>query len=102
MSRPRHLERGWCWRADIDGEPYVWGIVGHVPDAEAADIVSAYEEEPVEPTSYDRDWRRSVPCAWYHRGGSCPDSLECDGTHLYVADGPGRGAVAYTWVERAP
>lgn len=102
MSRPRHLERGWCWRADIDGEPDVWGIVGHVDDAEAVEIVTAYEGEPVEPTSYHRDWRRSVPCAGYHRGGGCRTYGDCNGTHLELATGPGRGATAYTWVERAP
>lgn len=37
---------------------------------------------------------RSVPC----RRSSC----DCDGgTHLEPADGPGRGATAYTWVEVA-
>lgn len=101
MSRPRHLERGWCWRCDADGEPALWGIVGHVTDAEAVDIVTAYEGEPVEPTSYHRDWRRSVPCAGYHRGG-CRENGDCNGTHLEPASGPGRGAVAYTWVEVAP
>ena len=80
----------------------MWGIVGHVPDAEAVDIVSAYEGETVTPTSYHRDWRRTVPCAGYHRGGGCRWDSDCGGSHLEPTNGPGRGAVAYTWVERAP
>lgn len=101
MTRPRHLERGWCWRCDVDGDPAVWGIVGHVDSAEAAEIVTAYEGEPIAPTSVSHDYRRSVPCAGYRHGG-CPYSGDCSGTHLEVADGPGRGAVAYTWVEVTP
>ena len=95
MSRPRHLQRGWCWRADIDGDPSVWGIYGHVTDAEAREIVEAYEGEPLTgPADIHRDHRRTVPC----RRESCM----CDGTtHLERADGPGRGAGPYTWVEVA-
>ena len=94
-SRARHLERGWCWRADIDGEPAIWGIVGHVTDEEAVAIVEAYEGEPIAAPNITRDYRRSVPC----RRSGC----DCDGGgHLELAAGPGRGATAYTWVEVAP
>ena len=93
MTRPRHLTPGWCWRADIDGDPSVWGIYGHVTDAEAREIVEAYEGEPLtEPASIHRDHRRNVPC----RREGCM----CDGgSHMELADGPGRGAGPYTWVE---
>lgn len=94
MTRPRHLTPGWCWRADIDGDPSVWGIYGHVDDAEAVAIVEAYEGEPlssVDPMRIFRDHRRNVPC----RRPSCM----CDGgSHLELAE-PGHGASPYTWVE---
>ena len=93
--RPRHLQIGWCWGADIDGEPRMWGIYGHVTDGEAVQIVLSYEGDSViENPSVFRDFRRSVPC---HRA-----NCECDvGSHLEMADGPGRGASPYTWVEAA-
>lgn len=101
--RPRHLERGWCWRCDVDGEPSVWGIAGHHGYDEAVAIVSDHEGEPVAPSCIYQDWRRTVPCAGYHSGRGCPDAGDdCSGTHLEVATGPGRGAVAYTWVEATP
>lgn len=93
-SRKRHLTVGWCWRADIDGEPAVYGIYGHVPDAEAIEIVAAYEGEPVSGmVTTSRDWRRATPCRAHECHG------ECSGSHLTLADGPGRGASPYTWVE---
>ena len=97
MTRPRHLTVGWCWRCDQDGEPAVWGIYGHIPDAEAIDIARAYEESHPDDMAgavVTRDWRRNVPC----RGDwACPG--DCGGTHLEPAAGPGRGASPYTWVE---
>lgn len=92
MPRKRHLEPGWCWRADIDGEPAVWGIVGHHDDTTARQIVEAYEGEAIGTPTVTQDHRRSVPC----RRPNC----DCDGgSHLELAAGPGRGAVAFTWVE---
>jgi hypothetical protein len=91
----RHLTPGWCWRADLDGEPAVWGIRGHFSDAEAIDIVAAYEGGTVvRDMAVSRDYRRSVPCRREH--------CDCDGgTHLERAKGPGPGAGPYTWVEAA-
>jgi hypothetical protein len=95
MSRPkkRHLEVGWCWRADIDADPPLWAIYGHVDDAEAKAIVDAYEGDAVEVADVSRDFRRVVPCR-----GSCHG--ECNGSHLHPTE-PGRGASPYTWVEGA-
>lgn len=97
----RHLTVGWCWRCDLDGDPAVWGIYGHVPDDEARAIVDAYEHEPPTPgiddrwlgSSITRDWRRTVPCRRHECAG------ECSGSHLEPANGPGRGASPFTWVE---
>jgi hypothetical protein len=91
-KRPRHLERGWCWGADEDGD--LWGIVGHLDDAEAQAVVDAYEGESVEGLTFRQDFRRSVPCR-----GSC-EYGDCGGTHRVPADGPGRGVVAHTWASR--
>lgn len=95
-DRKRHLTRGWCWRADIDGDPAVWGIYGHIERAEALDIVQAYEEchpDDLKDAVVTSDWRRNTPC----RAHDCCG--ECNGSHLTLADGPGRGASPYTWVE---
>jgi hypothetical protein len=91
-GKKRHLTPGWCWSADIDGEPPVWGIYGHLPDDDARAIVEAYEGTPVKIAGVERDHRRSVPC----RRTDC--HAECNGTHLELATGPGRGSSPYTWV----
>lgn len=89
-KRPRHLTHGWCWEADIDGEPRVFGIYGHFDTAMAVEIVSAYTDEEFKGTAY-RTWGRMVPC----RRDTCP----CDGgSHMEQASGPGRGASPITWV----
>jgi hypothetical protein len=93
--RPKHLTVGWTWRADVDGEPAVWGICGHVTDAVARSCVEGYEGEAVGVLSISRDYRRNVPC----RSEYCAAAGDCSGMHMEWASGPGRGASPYTWVE---
>ena len=94
-EHPPQPTTGWCWRADQDGDPAVWGIYGHLTEAEAIATVVAYEGDfkphPVAAPEVTQDWRRNVPC----RRHDC----DCDGTHLELATGPGPGARPFTWVE---
>lgn len=85
---------GWCWR--IDGEPVEYGIHGHFDDAAAIEIARGYEGDEIASATVTRDYQRTVPC----RRNPC-DADECGGSHLERANGPGRGASAYTWVEVA-
>lgn len=89
-TRKRHLEPGWCWNTGAE-DPQIWGIVGHLDDAEVRKAVEAYECGDPGPLRIERDLRRNVPC----RGGDFCDG-DC-GTHLVQAKAPGPGVVAYSW-----
>lgn len=93
MTRKRHLTLGWCWRADLDGEPALFGIYGHFEHDAAIEIARGYEGDEILTATVSRDYRRTVPC----RASTC--DYECGGSHLERANGPGRGASPYTWVE---
>jgi len=80
---------GACSRVDLDGEPPVWRIYGHVDDAEAKRIAEADEGDSVAIASVTRVWAGVVPC----RRSECP----CDGEgHFAARPGPGRGSSPYT------